>query len=78
METVSIQNVKTHLSELIDKVVSGEDVVVSRQGKPLVRITQLEPPQRGVKFGVLRGKVKISPDFDDPLPAEVLVSFESR
>ncbi len=78
METVNIQNVKLHLSQLVDKVVSGEEIVVSRRGKPIVRITQLEPPKRVVKFGVLRDKVQIAPDFDAPLTAEVLAEFEGR
>ena len=59
METVNIYDAKTRLSQLVDKAASGEDVVVSRNGKPLVRITRLEGPKRRIKFGVLKGKVKI-------------------
>ncbi len=78
METVNIYEAKTRLSQLVDQAASGHDVVVSRNGKPLVRITQLEGPKRRVKFGVLRGKVRIAPDFDAPLPDEVLAGFEGR
>ena len=42
METVNIYEAKTRLSQLVDKAASGEDVVVCRNGKPLVRITRLE------------------------------------
>ena len=45
METVNIYEAKTRLSQLVDKAASGEDVVVSRNGKPLVRITRLDAPQ---------------------------------
>ncbi len=78
MEAVNIYEAKTRLSQLVDKAASGEDVVVSRNGKPLVRITQLEGVRRPIKFGVLKGKVRIAPDFDAPLPDEVLAGFEGR
>ena len=78
METVNIYDAKTRLSQLVDKAASGEDVVVSRNGKPLVRITRLEEAKRRVKFGVLKGKVTVRDDFDAPLPDDVLASFEGR
>ena len=78
METVNIYDAKTRLSQLVDKAASGEDVVVSRNGKPLVRITRLEAPQRRIKFGLLKGKLTVPADFDSPLPDEVLASFEGR
>ena len=78
MEAVNIYEAKTRLSQLVDKAASGEDVVVSRNGKPLVRITQIEGSRRPIKFGVLKGKVRIAPDFDAPLPGDVLGSFEGR
>jgi prevent-host-death family protein len=78
LETVNIYDAKTRLSQLVDKAASGEDVVVSRNGKPLVRITRLEEPKRRIKFGVLRGKLTVPTDFDAPLPDSVLGSFEGR
>jgi antitoxin (DNA-binding transcriptional repressor) of toxin-antitoxin stability system len=78
METVNIYEAKTRLSQLVDKAAGGEDVVVSRNGKPLVRITRLLHPKRQIKFGVLKGKLTIAADFDAPLPDDVLASFEGR
>jgi prevent-host-death family protein len=78
METVNIYDAKTRLSQLVDKAASGEDVVVSRNGKALVRITVLSQPKRQIKFGVLKGKVRIAADFDAPLPDEILAAFEGR
>jgi prevent-host-death family protein len=77
-ETVNIYEAKTRLSQLVDKAASGEDVVVSRNGKPLARITRLEPPRRRIRFGVLKGKIRIARDFDAPLPDEVLAGLEGR
>jgi len=78
METVNIYDAKTRLSQLVDRAAGGEDVVVSRNGKPLVRITRLEAPKRRIRFGVLKGKLSIPQDFDAPLPADVLAGFEGR
>ena len=75
METVNIYDATTRLSQLVDKAATGEDVIVSRNGKPLVRITRLEVPKRRIRFGVLKGKLKVAADFDAPLPDEILVGF---
>jgi prevent-host-death family protein len=78
METVNIYEAKTRLSQLVDKAASGEDVVVSRNGKPLVRITQLDAPRRCISFGLLKGKLTIPRNFDAPLPEEVVATFVGR
>ncbi|HUG25214.1 type II toxin-antitoxin system Phd/YefM family antitoxin [Piscinibacter sp.] len=78
METVNIYDAKTRLSQLVDKAASGEDVVVSRNGKPLVRITRLKEDRRRIQFGLLKGKLKVPADFDAPLPDDVLAGFEGR
>jgi prevent-host-death family protein len=78
METVNIYDAKTRLAQLVDKAAGGEDVVVSRGGKPLVRITRLEAGKRRIVFGVLKGKVTVEADFDAPLPDDVVSGFEGR
>jgi prevent-host-death family protein len=78
MATVNIYEAKTQLSRLVDQAASGVDVVVSRNGKPLVRITRLESPKRRVRFGVLKGKLEVPADFDAPLADDVLAGFEGR
>jgi prevent-host-death family protein len=79
MKPVNIYDAKTRFSELVDKAAAGDDVIVSRNGKPLVRITRLEGERkRRIKFGTLKGKIKLSADFDAPLPEEVLAGFEGR
>jgi prevent-host-death family protein len=78
MGAVNIYEAKTKLSQLVDRAAAGDDVVVSRNGKPLVVITKLEGRRRPIRFGVLKGKVKIAPDFDAPLPDEVVAGFDGR
>ena len=75
MQTFNIHDAKTRFSQLVDKAAAGEDVVISRHGKPLVRLTQLAESTRRVRFGVLQGKVKVA-DLYAPLPDHVLAEFE--
>jgi prevent-host-death family protein len=76
MQTVNIFEAKTQLSKLIQIVENGEDVVIARAGKPVVRLTKLEPEKRPIRFGGLKGKIWVADDFDAPLPPEVLAEFE--
>lgn len=78
MDSVNIYDAKTRLSQLVDRAAAGDDVIVSRNGKPLVRITRLDRPKRKIRFGVLKGKLRVAADFDAPLPAAVLATFEGR
>ena len=78
MAQVNIYQAKTYFPQLVDQAASGDDVVVSRNGKPLVRITRLVPVKPKVRFGPLKGKIRIGKDFDSPLPDGVLAGFEGR
>ncbi len=78
MEPVNLSDARTRLSELVDKAAAGEDIVVCRNGKPLVRITRLKGAKRPVRFGLLKGKVTIATKFDAPLLEPVLAEFERR
>lgn len=78
MDSVNIYEAKTHLSALVDKAAAGEEVTVCRHGKPVVRITQLSQAPRRIRFGVLKGRVKIAPDFDAPLPPDAAALFAGR
>jgi prevent-host-death family protein len=78
MTTINIYEAKTQLSRLVEQAASGQDVIIARGGKPVARLTRLQPPPRKIRFGVLKGKVRVDPDFDAPLPAEVIAQFECR
>jgi antitoxin (DNA-binding transcriptional repressor) of toxin-antitoxin stability system len=76
--TVNIYEAKTHLSRLVDQAAAGEEIIIARGGKPVARLSQLVEPARKLRFGVLKGQVKIAADFDAPLPDEVIAVFEGR
>jgi antitoxin (DNA-binding transcriptional repressor) of toxin-antitoxin stability system len=76
MTVVNIYDAKTRLSKLIEEAAAGHDVVIARGGKPVARLTRLGAPKRRLKFGVLKGKIKVSEDFDAPLPSDILTQFD--
>lgn len=78
MSAINIYEAKTQLSKLVDRAASGKDVIIARGGKPVARLTALEKPKSPIRYGLLKGKVKIAPDFDAPLPEDVLRAFEGR
>ena len=75
-QTYNIQEAKVHLSRLLKDVVSGEEVIIAKAGKPIARISQIEKSGPKIRFGVLKGKVKVSEDFDAPLSDDLLSEFE--
>lgn len=64
----NISEAKTELSSLIVKVEEGEEVLIARNGKPVVRLVAYEPAKEPRKFGILEGKIWIADDFDAPCP----------
>ncbi len=76
MTLVNIHEAKTHLSRLLARVVEGEEIVIAKSGTPVARLVAVERrPERRV-FGQDRGLFEVPDDFDDPLPEDVLASFE--
>ena len=71
-ETVSLYEAKTHLSALVERAADGEEIVISKSGKPKARLVPLDdvPPLREPGKG--RGQWRVRNDFDAPLPADLL------
>jgi prevent-host-death family protein len=75
--TVNIYEAKTHLSRMVDRAAEGEEIIISRNGRPVARLCQLEPRKRNsVKFGLLKGRFEVPDDFYAPLPDDLLRLFE--
>lgn len=76
--TVNIFEAKTQLSKLVEMAERGEDVVIARAGKPVVRLVKLESRKRTIRYGLMKGEIWVADDFDAPLPSEVLAEFEGE
>ena len=77
MISVNIHEAKTHLSRLLKRVAAGEEILISKAGKPMAKLTPLSKPQANRVPGLDKGMVQIPEDFDAPLPDDVLELFES-
>jgi prevent-host-death family protein len=78
MKTVNIHAAKSHLSSLVEEAAAGEEITIAKAGKPMARLVPLEEPDFRKTFGMLKGKIWVSDDFDAPLPPEILGGGRSR
>lgn len=74
--TVNVHEAKTQLSRLLEAASRGEDVVIARNGEPVARLVPVASARRAP--GLARGRGRLSPDFFEPLPDEILDAFEGR
>jgi len=76
MAKVNMHEAKTTLSRLVDRVAEGEEIVIARDGEPVALLSPLKPVER--RPGRLKGRIRISADFDAPLPPKLLRAFGGR
>lgn len=67
MKTVNIHEAKTHLSRLVREALRGEEIVIARGRRPVVRLVPLAEAVPTRQFGTAKGLVEIADDFDEPL-----------
>jgi prevent-host-death family protein len=63
-ETVNMHQAKTSLSRLVQRALAGEDVVIARNGEPLVRLVPVPKERERRVPGRSKGKIWIGPDFE--------------
>lgn len=64
---VSVYEAKSKLSQMINRALEGEDVVITRNGEEVARIEPVRKKKRNW-IGMYEGQIKIHDDFDDPMP----------
>jgi prevent-host-death family protein len=77
MSQVNVHEAKTHLSKLLTRVAAGEEIVISKAGKPIARLVPWDQNVKQRTPGLDRGLLQVPDDFDAPLPPEVLEGFDS-
>lgn len=75
METINIHEAKTHLSRIVEEVAAGAEVFIAKAGKPMVKMIPIDAGKAAIRFGLLKGKLRVPDDFDAPLPDDALASF---
>lgn len=74
--TVTVHEATEKLEYLIKHVASGDEVLISEAGRPVARLVAVPQLEGGRMPGSAIGQIAIAPDFDAPLPADVLATFE--
>jgi len=75
MTQFTIHAAKTNLSKLIEAALAGEDVVIAKGKRPVVRLVAL--PQGTFKLGILKGELKgPGPNFLEPMDPSDLDAWE--
>ena len=73
---VTVHAAKTNLSKLIEAALAGEDVVIARGDKPVVRLVPIE--RTPFKLGGLEGLLGEVPDFFEPMSEDEVRLWEGR
>jgi prevent-host-death family protein len=69
MQLANIHHAKSQLSQLINRALAGEEVIIARAGEPLVRLVPVHQDTRPREGGQLKGQIWLAEDFDAPDPA---------
>jgi prevent-host-death family protein len=73
--SVGMHEAKTTLSRLVDAARSGEEVVITRRGEPVVKLEPVPPTKPHVSlYGSLKGQIEMADDFDE-LPEDIAKAF---
>ena len=78
MPLVNVHEAKTQLSSLLVRAQSGEEIIISKAGKPIAKLVPVKVNAEPRKPGFWKGKVKIAKSFDDPLPDDIMKAFYGK
>lgn len=79
MRIVPIEDAKAQLTHLVENLSHGEAFLISKDGKPVVRVEPLvEPTKPARKLGFLRGKIEVPDDFDTMFADEIEEMFYGK
>ncbi len=76
MHSVNVHEAKTHLSRLLEEVDRGGEVVIAKAGRPVARLVPWREGRVQRCFGRDAGLFEVPDDFDQPLPDDVVATFE--
>ncbi|OQY46987.1 MAG: type II toxin-antitoxin system prevent-host-death family antitoxin [Candidatus Parabeggiatoa sp. nov. 2] len=67
MQQIDVAQVQTHLFGLLEQAARGEEVVITKDNQPFVKLVPINQNQPRPKFGSAKGLIEIADDFDEPL-----------
>lgn len=75
MSTIDIEEVKERLSELVEQAARGEEFVIAKDGKPLVKVSAVDAGVASHRLGFLAGQIEVPDDFDRMGEREIAAMF---
>jgi prevent-host-death family protein len=67
MHQVNIEEAKARLTDLIDAAVNGEEILITKDDRHIVKLVPVSTSKPRPQFGSAKGLITISDDFDEPL-----------
>jgi len=74
---INIHEAKTHFSKLIQRAESGEEIIIAKAGKPVVKLVAINPLAPYRLSGSAKGEIFVAEDFNAPLSDDILRDFQS-
>jgi prevent-host-death family protein len=71
---LNLYEAKTRLSALVDDAAAGREIVIAKNGRPMAKLVPYRQAARR-RPGRAKGRIWMAPDFDAPLPTDVLEGF---
>ena len=68
--TLNITEARARFSEIVDQVSRGEEIIITRMGRPIARLTRYEEAASHRRLGFFEGKIRLAENFDD-WPADI-------
>jgi prevent-host-death family protein len=79
MGTVTLLEAEANLSQLVDRVAAGEEIVIEKAGHPLARLVPVAAKRTKPRVsGLFAGEIVMGPEFDDPLPEDMQRAFDGE
>ncbi len=67
MQTIELERAKTKLIELLEQAAAGEDIVITKNDKPFVKLVAGQPARQPRQAGSARGQIVMADNFDAPI-----------
>ena len=74
LRALNLYDAKTHLSALVEEAAAGAEIIIAKNGRPRAKLVAVREEAKR-RPGRGKGKIRMSADFDAPLPKHVLDAF---
>ena len=74
VKMLNLYEAKSQLSSLVEEASAGAEIIIAKAGVPRARLVPMKAAARR-RPGGSKGRIRIAPDFDTPLPADLLAAF---